>query len=62
MREEFLDDDKSNHHLENILKKVQKTISVEDSWLPVSNKDKENYNDLLKRRNPYEIELKPVRI
>jgi hypothetical protein len=60
MREEFLDDDKSNHHLENILKKVQKTISVEDSWLPVSNKDKENYNDLLKRRNPYEIEWKPV--
>jgi hypothetical protein len=50
MRQEFLDDDKSNRHLEDVLKKVQKKISAEDTWLLVNEEDEVGYKDLLKRR------------
>jgi hypothetical protein len=53
MRQEFLDDDRSNRHLEDVLKKVQKKISVEDSWLLVNKEDgEEDFIALLTRLSP----------
>jgi hypothetical protein len=53
MRQEFLDDDKSNRHLEDVLKKVQKKISAEDTWLLVNEEDdEEDYKNLLMRHSP----------